>query len=424
MNFVQRFLNYLSPSNTGIKVLPNSRKDWLSERYQQKIGSFNYTYPEYCSTVYTCVSIISNNIAKLRPHVYLTSVKGREIASAHPWESVLSINPDLRLSTSKWLHHGVTKQLIEGTSYHYISEFEGLEVKRELKPLCNLERVVHYDNDVWYKFKEIEPYIPSKKLLINYSFSRDGITGISPVCALKNEIGIQHGAEETINNFFKNGLFQILFMETDLEGLGIADKNKANEFFKKIEAEIAGSRNAFGGGVMQIPPLYKLKSIPLPDLKFLESSKFSESRIAAAYNLPGWMLNINEGASVAGKTEAQQLHFLNNCLSSIINGWKSELTYKLLTTDEIKQGYSIDFDLSGLFDVDLESKSIYYKNLQSIGAVSPNEVRHAFNFPIVDNEYMNMHFIQSQNQAIEQYPYWKVPQAPGQQGTENNNTNE
>jgi HK97 family phage portal protein len=422
-NIFQRALSlFYKPSN---QVLVQDRFKYIQDRQYAAInGSSNFDFkrPELASTIYTCVQLISNNISKLKLNVYRKNENGREIYTTHPWQETLSYNPDLRLSTAKWLNYTVTKMLLEGGVYYLRSDFDNnLTPKKELKELGCVKKVVASEGEIYYQFEGIEGWIASKNLLFFYIFSKDSVTPISPIEALKNELSIQAGAENTISNFYKNGLFQILFIEADLEAAGPTDKNKAKEYFEKIQNEVTGSHNAFAGGVMKIPPMYKLKSIPMPQLDFLSQSRFTEGRIAAIYNVPAFYLNISEGAGGNySKVEMQQLNFLNNCLSNITNIILQELNHKLLSNAERSEGVEIDFDYSGLYSLDLESKSIYLKNLFSMGTISPNEARVQMGFDKVDNEFMNYNWLQSQNQPIQKYDSWKnnkiQPEAPKADG--------
>lgn len=404
-NLFKRFTNLFTSTR-----LVSDRKEYVAHRARTVATggkSFDLSKPELCSTIYSCVSLIANNIAKLKLNVYRTTARGREIYHGHTWQNTLSQNPDLRLSTSKWLNFTVTKLLLEGGVFYYRTDYdESLNVKKELKALGTVKAVAQYDSEVFYKFEGIDSWIPSKDLVFFYLFSRDGITPISPISAIKNELDIQQGAEQTISKFYQNNLFTLLYVEADLDNMGVADKKKAKEYFESLETELAGSANAFNGGVLRVPPLYKLKNIPLPDLKFLESSRFTEGRIASIFNVPGFYLNINEGSSSNPKVEQQALNFRNNCLSNITNILLAELNHKLLTPEEIKQGISIDFDYSQLYTLDLESKAVYMDKLFKMGSLSANEVRQAFGYDRIDNEFADLHFIQSQNQAIEKYDLW------------------
>lgn len=424
-NIFKRAFSYLTGSGTK-EVLVSNRSEYVEQRRQNIStgGKFDFTQPELCSTVFACVQLISNNISKLRLNVYRTTDKGREVFVKHPWQRSLAYNPDLRLSTAKWLAYTVTKLLIEGGAYFLRTEFdENFNPKNELKALPELEKVSKLGDEIYYKFKGIDGWIPSRRLVFVYLFSRDGITPISPIQALKTELEIQHHSEQVLKNFYSNGIFQLLYVEADLDLA--TDKQKAKEYFQKVEAEVMGSANAYNQ-IFRVPPMYKLKALPLPtDLKWLESSRFSEARIAGLYNVPNFYLNINEGSAPAGKIENQAISFLNNCLSNITNIILAELNDKLLTIEERESGVTIDFDYESLFTTDLESKSMYLKNLASTGGITPNEIRQKLGMPKDGSPFMDMNFIQSQNMPIQYWDKWANNKAPVQgQQQGNNNTEE
>lgn len=406
-NIFKRFYNSLF----GIKTTTNGNgsRTFINQRPTFRGADFDLGHAELCSTVYSCVSLISNNIAKLKINVYKTTSRGREIYHDHPWQRSLAYSPDGRVSTGKWLNHYATSLCLEGGAFYYRSEYDPDKMipQKLLQPLGCLKQVVAdtKTNEIWYRFEGVNKWIPSKDLIFPWWFSKDGILPVSPISAIANELSIQYGAETVISNFYKNGTFQVLYVEANMD-LGLSDKNKAKEYWSSFETEIAGSQNAFNGGVLKVPPMFTLKSIPLPDLKFLEASKWTESRIASIYHIPGYLLNLNEGSSSNPKVEQQSIAFKNNTLSNVTNILLNELNAKLLTVEEREAGVYIDFDYSQLFSVDLESKAIYMDKLFKMGSLSVNEVRQAFGYDKVDNEYCDWHYIQSQYQAIEKYDLW------------------
>lgn len=402
-------INILNSLKRAFKV----NKKVVADRndYKRQIitgnSKFNESRAELCSTVYTCVNIIANNIAKLKLNVYKTTEKGPEIFFDHKWQNTLAYNPDLNFSTAKWLHFVVTKMLLKGGIYFLKQEVSGLNIKRELKPLGEPENIIEFEGQIYFKFEKIEKWLSSSEVLFIPYLTKDGLTPVSPIAAISNELRIQHGAEQVVKNFYERNVFSLLYAKADLQNLGPADKKKAKEYIEELEKNFSGSQNAFAqGGIFFVPPLYTVEHIPLPDLKFLESSKFTESRIAAIFNIPGFMLNLNEGSSSNPKVEAQAIAFRNNCLSNITNIILSELNDKLLTIDERKKGVYIDFDYSNLFSVDYESKAIYIDKLFKMGALTINEVRQEFGYTNIDSEYANMNWIQKQNAPIQKYDTW------------------
>lgn len=411
------FKNLISKRNYfgNVKTVGSRKEYYHSKRVDDlfaSTGNFNFDNPELCSTVYTAISIIANTISKLPLNVYKQTSKGKELYKTHRWYNTLRYNPDLRLSTQKWLNYAITNLYCTGNAYFLASDFDqNFNLKSELKPLIDLQNIVQYDNEVYYKFKNVDGWIPSRRLVHFYLLSKDGITGINPISAIRNEISIQHGSEKTVENFYKNNLFSILYIEQNAEALAGGNNKKLNEYYEKLEKEFTGSMNS--GKIITVPPLYSLKSLPLQDLKFLSNAKYTVDMIGAIFQLPGYMLGSTNNSST-GKVETEMLNFLNQCLDNVCAIIRNELEAKLLTIEERNNGVSIDFDYTKLYSLDLESKAIYLKTLSSIGAVSPNDVKEAFGFDRVDNEFMNYHFIQSQNQAIEKYGEW---------GNNNMNTN-
>lgn len=411
-NIFERALTQLTLSRNLQTKQVGSIPEYINTRHSNAIkgtSQFDEKNAHLTSTVFACVNIIASSIAKLELNVYRDTEKGREIYKDHPWQKALRYSPDGRLSTSKWLNYAVTNILLTGGAPSLVQEYDkSLKDDRKLIPLpSEIENVAEYEGKIYYKFKGLEKWIPLEQLYLPMYFSKDSFIPVSPISAIRHELDIQHGAEETVKNFYQKGLFTLLFAESDLDSIGQADKKKIQDWFSKLEAQVAGSANAFdNAGITLIPPAFKVKSIPLPDLKFLENSKFTEGRIASIYNVPAWMLNFEGQNFSVGQIELSQLNFLNVCLSPVCNMIVQELNAKLLTIEERQQGITVDFSYDNLFALDRKTTAEYLKQLASTGAVSPNEIRAKVGLKTVDNEFMNSHFIQSQNQIIEKYDQW------------------
>jgi HK97 family phage portal protein len=391
--------------------------------YNQGGTRFDFTQPELCSSVFAAVSVIAGSISKLPLVVYKQTDKGRVPYTDHPWYNSLRYNPDLRLSTSKWLNFAITTTYLTGNAFFLKKEFdEYLNISnKQLQHLGQPDKVIFHENEYWYKFDTVDTWIPSRDLIHFYIISKDGgVTGLNPIASIRSELEIQHGAESVTANFYKNNATTMLFLEADLEGVGNSTKEKAQEYLDRFYEDQAGYINS--GKIIRVPPMYKLKNLPLADLKFMENSKYTISQIAAIFQVPGFYLGVQDTASSYGKAEQQQIAFKNTCLSNVANIIKSELEAKILTVEERNSGVSIEFDYSNLYDIDHESKANYYKTLASIGGVTVNQIAEAFNLPKVESPFADFHFIQSQNQAIEHYDKWSnntiQPPAP------NNNTNQ
>ena len=59
------------------------------------------------------------------------------------------------------------------------------------------------------------------------------------------------------------------------------------------------------------------------------------------------------------------------CISPIANVYEQEMMYKLLTEEEINEGYTIEFDLDSLVEVDTASKISKFKDAIIHGMLTP-----------------------------------------------------
>ena len=84
-------------------------------------------------------------------------------------------------------------------------------------------------------------------------------------------------------------------------------------------------------------------NLSLVDSQYLETRKFTAGQIAAAFGVSPTQLNDYSKGSYANAT-AQQLSFLQDTLLYISKQYEDELSYKLLSDDDIERGYRIDID--------------------------------------------------------------------------------
>src|SRR5690606_36848018 len=149
-----------------------------------------------------------NTISKLPLAVYKQTNKGRVPYVDHKWYDTLKHNPDLSMSSSKWLSFALTKMYLTGNFFALKSEFDSsLKERRQLKALPDLKNVVESDGEIYYKFDGIPQWIASKDVIHFYLISKDGVTGLNPINSIRSEIEIQHGSESAVKNFYRNGTF-------------------------------------------------------------------------------------------------------------------------------------------------------------------------------------------------------------------------
>lgn len=152
------------------------------------------------------------------------------------------------------------------------------------------------------------------------------------------------------------------------------------------------------------------------DMDFLNTQKFySVEEVARLFNMPSTMLGDLSKATFSN-VENLNLLYYKNTISPILCGIENEMDDKLFLDEE---PLFTKFDMSEELRGDTDARIKYYKELQSIGALSPNEIRIKEGLQPIDDEGMHQHYM-SLNYAptnyIKQYQINK--KGGGEGGTE------
>jgi HK97 family phage portal protein len=370
-------------------VVVQDRNEYFKSKINA-VNNINVGRAEQNSTVFTCINLLQSMVSKCDIEIYQNIGGRKSKVTDHFWYDTVRFNPDLKLSTKKYLGYALTSMYLDGNFFAYVDP-----ISRQLHTLGELEKISPvYEGDTYYKFKGIDTWLPSSTLIHFYLISKDGKIGLNPIDSIRAELEIQKGGETGVMNYYKNGLNNQLYLKPDIDAAEkFGDKNKAKEFLTKVLEDYGGIFN--NHSIPTIPALYELKSLPQPQLDFLENNKYSIAQIGALFGVPEPFLGIQGNSSTYGKA-SEQVALFNSTLSNITTMITDELNNKLLTVDERKSGLYCGFDLKNLYETDFESKATYLAKLNAMGAINANEIRQEFNLEYVDLPGMNVYFRQAQ----------------------------
>lgn len=228
--------------------------------------------------------------------------------------------------------------------------------------------------------------------------SNDGIIGLSPLAAANASIEMLNNASTTISNFYKNGALTNYAMEStlstndDTNRMIYTDKNRWKN--KNV-----GIHNA--GEILNIPFGHKLTplAVKFVDMELINTIKFSRDAICSLFQIPNSFLNEQDSTK---DIEQDTLTFKSMCISPITNIYESEMMFKLLSDDEIMAGFSIEYDLDSLVEVDTASKISVYKDAVIHGMLTPAQASNKLGFEN-ESEHANKHYLQAQMVPLEDY---------------------
>lgn len=234
--------------------------------------------------------------------------------------------------------------LLNGNSFAEIKR-EGNKVK-ELHLLPNSSvTVTQLDNGTLsYRIGDKKRRVKSRDILHFKYFTQDGLTGLPPLYALRDEMKIQQAGNRTLHNFFARGVSGSGILKVHKSDLDGSAKNAIREKFEEANGSSSGD-NALRTIILDETMDYKALEINTDVLKLVNSSDWTTKQIAKAFGVPIERLGVeNEHSS----TVQSNLQYIQSTLIHYFNVFISEFDTKLET--------SVRFNSDQLLETDPETK--------------------------------------------------------------------
>lgn len=336
------------------------------------------------SALYQGINIICDTIGSMPIYLYKEIDGYQQIVLEDKRNLVLSLMSNEVLSALN-LKRSLLKDLIlRGNAYAIINRV-GDTIELEYVPVDYV--TPKKDNSGYYfeiqsfttdvlgeKFeKRIITYSDMLVLIRNNKYNSIIGQGLLDYAASTLDMAV----EETtyMSNLFKNGLSAkaILNAKNGLKG-ALKDKLKRDllEFY-------SGSKNA--GKMLVLEGDFELKSLSLSpsDLKLIENKNFTITDIARYLNIPKHLLNIDRQQGTYSNITQERLQLLQNTLLPYVIILENACNQKLLTEEEIMQGYYFKCNTSEMLKLTPEDQAKYMLDLYREDVVVVDEVRAALN---------------------------------------------
>lgn len=331
------------------------------------------------TAVYSCVRILSEAIASLPLHLYLTTDEGsKEKATGHPLYFLLHDEPNPEMTSFIFRETIMTHLLLYGNAYAQVIRNGKGEVIA-LYPLMPNRMTVDRDDrgQLYYEYMKTDTDAPTMKgmtvklrpedVLHVPGLGFDGLVGYSPIAMAKNAIGLAIATEEFGSKFFSNGANP----SGVLEHPGVLkDPSKIRDSWTQT---FGGSGNSNKVAVLEEGMKYTPISISPEQAQFLETRKFQINEIARIFRVPPHMLGDLE-RSTFSNIEEQSLEFVKYTLSPWISRLEASMQRTLLKPEE-KKSMFIRFNVEGLLRGDYESRMNGYAVARQNGWMSANDIR-------------------------------------------------
>lgn len=206
--------------------------------------------------------------------------------------------------------------------------------------------------------------------------SLDGVTGVSPIQAVRESLGTTLSAERAAASFLGKGLMLSGALETD----AALEQEQADALKRRWNALYGGASRAGDVAILDRGAKFRSLTMPLADAQFLETRKHQTTEVARLLGLPGWMLNDQEKSTSWGTGMEQQF------TAWVILGLRPYLQRfeQRLTRELMPKGQKAEFSVEGLLRGDAKTRAAFYASGIVNGWLVPNEARVKENLPPVE----------------------------------------
>ncbi len=259
------------------------------------------------SDVFAAINIIANDLASNRILVPKSSVL----------ETRLNDKPNSNMSGRDFKFALAAQMLLSGNSFALIQD-DGFQF------IPNSQMTVQQDDvtgELTYTYtpngQRGRQIAPNNILHFKY-FTKDGVSGISPLYALQDEVALQKKGNNLLKGFFDSPSRNVLQVhKTDL-----SSEAKSNIRNKFEQANTGALSTVILDDSMDLKGL----TIDTGLLKAVNTNEFSTQKIASCFGLPQSMLNVEEVHSSMTQANSQ---YLQSTIYKYMDCFTSELAFKL-----------------------------------------------------------------------------------------------
>ena len=334
------------------------------------------------ATYFACLKILSEAVGKMPLKLLRHNSKNGVVTMRkHYLYNILHDRPNPYMTATSFWSTVEYNRNHWGNAYVWI-QGAGKNLKLWILPSENVE--VWYDDakaladqpDIYYLYSaggKLYKFGSEEILHFKSSNSFDGVLGISVQDQLKTTIGGSVKSQKMLNKMYESGFTA----KAVLQYTGSLNDENTKAFVAGIESYAKGDLREDGvENIIPIPLGSTLTplNVKLADNQFIEVKQYTSGQIAAAFGIKPYQYNDLTKSSYAS-AEAQQLSFYVDTLLYIIKQYEEELSYKLLTPEEIDQGYHFKFNVAVILRADLATQINTLSTGVSNFIYTPNEAR-------------------------------------------------
>jgi HK97 family phage portal protein len=331
------------------------------------------------SALLACSTILSEDVAKLRPRLWRRRDDGGRVEAKDHWLYRLLRKPNDWQSGFEFREMLMLALVLRGNAYAVIVR-NGRGIPTRFVPV-NPDWVALYEAPGGELFYYVTPnglhmraelvgtefLIPAEDVLHLRGFSLNGLLGSSRITLAKEAIGLALAQERQSAQWMGNNSRPSGLLTTDQRLDDRAAKRMAEDW-KKIHG---GPQNAGKVAVLEQGLKFQAMSLSASDMEFLESRKFQVEEIARIFRVPLHMIGSLD-RSTNNNIAQQAQEYANYTLT----GYTERIAAKLDTHFDLDdEGLFVEWDFSILTRADIATRYNSYRAGVMSMFLTPNEAR-------------------------------------------------
>lgn len=311
------------------------------------------------------VHVISARLAELPLYVWRErSPDAYQIDRSHRANKFIRLRASDEVSALRIKHTTQAHALTHGNGYIYAKQNRLGDVIEMLQLLPDRTRPTRMNGRLQYVTsiggtlddpKSELRYLDPDEVIHIAGLGWDGFQGYSVLRMGREVLGGALATQAFGNNYFRNNAMVGMVLETEKE-LGDKAYARMKNLWHKSKA---GLQNAHKAAILEEGTKARWPEVKAADAQLLESKRFDLGSIEHLLNLPPGFL---AGRANQRNAETDNQDMIDNCLSYWMSNWESELSSKLLSTEEYEsEKYKIVFDRKQLQRSNIAAQATFWR---------------------------------------------------------------
>lgn len=332
------------------------------------------------STVWACVSVISEDVGKLPFHCFQKTDDGKQRVDNNI-DHLLNFRPNAYTSAMDFRQCLTAHVLTHGNAYAEIQkDIDNKPIALWILPPDRVRPKIT-DGTLLYEVKSNSGvyYLLPEELIHLKGLGFDGLQGYSVIQYAAQSLGSALAADKFAGSFYGNGAT----FGGWLEHPGNLSEGAAKLLRDSLEQRHQGASNAHRIGLLEEGMKFNAGTIPPEQAQFLQTRQFNISEVCRWFRIQPHKVGDLSRAHFTN-IEEQELDYTTYTLGTWLRRWEQEVWFKLFSPEERETGFYAEHVIEGLLRGNIQARYGAYAIGRQWGWLSVNDIRQRENMNKVE----------------------------------------